>query len=396
MAIMAALSSLQNCLNSVCSGRSDCVAFSSDLDIFYQLSWVKPYNLAIDVTPQAVIRPNSSEDVAAIVQCAVSADVKVQARSGGHSYANFGLGDNAIVVDLVNMQHYSMNETTWYATIGAGMKLGDVDTNLDKTGRAFAHGVCPGVGIGGHATIVSLHVFFSRSRTDQDGAKGGLGPMSRMWGAALDHIVEVEVVTANGSIVRANEEQHSDLFFGLRGAGASFGIVTEFVMRTHPAPGDVVQFSFDFTFGTDPDSLANSYMQWQNLVFDTNLDRRFGTELVLWLGGAIITGTFYGTEDEFNATGILQRLPQNGTVSVTNWLGSLTAWAEEEALYLTDTASNFYSKSLGFRQEDTLTVDNATDLFQWVEEQDKGTLLWFIIFDATGKPCDLQYKTNGT
>lgn len=163
-------------------------------------------------------------------------------------------------------------------------------------------------------------------------------------------------------------------------------------MRTHPAPGSVVQFSFDFTFGTDPEKLANSYMQWQDLVFDTSLDRRFGTELILWLGGAIITGTFYGTEDEFNATGILQRLPQNGTVSVTNWLGSLTEWAEKEALYLSDTASNFYSKSLGFRQEDTITADNATNLFQWVEEQDKGTLLWFIIFDATGKQS--IFETN--
>lgn len=160
-------------------------------------------------------------------------------------------------------------------------------------------------------------------------------------------------------------------------------------MRTHPAPGDVVQFSFDFTFGTDPDQLASSYMAWQDLVFDTSLDRRFGTELVLWLGGAIITGTFYGTEEEFNVTGILQRLPQNGTVSVTNWLGSLTEGAEQEALYLTDTASNFYSKSLGFRQEDTLLSENATELFQWLEEQDKGTLLWFIIFDATGESYPL-------
>lgn len=160
MANLAALTSLQECLRNVCSGRSDCVAFSSDFDLLYQSSWVKPYNLAVDVTPQAVIRPDSTQEVAAIVQCAVDADVTVQARSGGHSYANFGLGDDAIVVDLVEMQQYSMNETTWYATIGAGMKLGDVDTFLDKTGRAFAHGVCPGVGIGGHATIVKSSACF--------------------------------------------------------------------------------------------------------------------------------------------------------------------------------------------------------------------------------------------
>lgn len=193
--VLATASGLEDCLNTVCADRSDCVSYPGGLNLLYQPSWVKPYNLAIDVSPAAVIRPNSTEDVAAIVKCASENGAKVQARSGGHSYANFGLGNDAVAVDLVNMQKYSMNETTWYATIGAGTNLGDVDTKLHETGRAFAHGVCPGVGIGGHATI------------------GGLGPMSRMWGSALDHIVEVEVVTANGTVVRANEDQNSDMFF---------------------------------------------------------------------------------------------------------------------------------------------------------------------------------------
>lgn len=150
------LASLNSCLSNICTGSSDCVAFNDVLDtISYQLDWVERYNLAIDVTPDAVIRPNCTEAVAAAVRCAADNGYKVQARSGGHSYANFGLGDGALTIDLVNLQQYSMNETTWYATIGAGMKLGDIDSNLTQTGRAFAHGVCPGVGIGGHATIVS-------------------------------------------------------------------------------------------------------------------------------------------------------------------------------------------------------------------------------------------------
>lgn len=158
MVNLSALTSLNTCLSRICAGRSDCVAFASDtLDAFsYQLDWVNRFNLAIDVTPDAVIRPNSADEVAAAVQCAADNGYKVQAKSGGHSYANFGLGDGALTVDLVNLQRYSMNETTWYATIGAGMKLGNIDTNLTQTGRAFAHGVCPGVGIGGHATIVSF------------------------------------------------------------------------------------------------------------------------------------------------------------------------------------------------------------------------------------------------
>ncbi|KUI62684.1 putative FAD-linked oxidoreductase YvdP [Cytospora mali] len=368
MVNLSALASLNTCLSNICAGSSGCVAFADDIltTASYQPDWVKPYNLAIDVTPAAVIRPNSTEEVAAAVRCAADNGYKVQARSGGHSFANFGLGDGALTIDLVNIQNYSMNETTWYAAIGAGMKLGDVDTHLTQTGRAFAHGVCAGVGIGGHATI------------------GGLGPMSRMWGTALDHIVEVEVVIANGTILRANTDENSDLFLGLRGAGASFGIITEFVMRTHPAPGDAVQYSFEFDIGDDAAELASTYMAWQDLVADPDLDRRFGTELILWSGGIIITGTFYGTQGEFEASGIQQRLPENGTATLTDWLGSLTEWAEKEALYLSDLSSNFYAKSLGFRQEDMLTEENVTTLFKYTNELDKGTLVWFIIFDATG------------
>jgi len=156
--LTSTLASLHDCLKDVCASRSDCVGFAHDgLDILntYQRNWVKPYNLAVDVNPEAVIRPNSSEEVAAIVHCAAENGYKVQAKSGGHSYANFGLGDGAVAIDLVNINQYSIDNTTGYATIGAGLRLGEIDDHLHETGRAFAHGVCPSVGIGGHATIVS-------------------------------------------------------------------------------------------------------------------------------------------------------------------------------------------------------------------------------------------------
>ncbi|KIH87835.1 glucooligosaccharide oxidase [Sporothrix brasiliensis 5110] len=363
-------SALQTCLNSVCAGRSGCVGYPSDL--LYQLEWVKPYNLAVDVSPVAVVRPQNAADVAAFVQCAVSNSVSVQAKSGGHSYANFGLGGGSnpgdLAIDLSNLDQFSMDNSTWQATIGPGATLGDITTQLvDNGNRAFAHGVCPGVGLGGHATV------------------GGLGPMSRMWGSCLDHVVEAEVVTADGTLVRASATENSDLFWAIRGAASSFGIVTEFVMRTHPAPGSVVQYSFDFSFGSAAD-LAEVYSTWQAVIADPNLDRRFGTEFVLYPLGAIITGTFYGTADEWTASGIPARLPQTGnkTIVVNDWLASLTQEAENEALYLSNTQTNFYSKSLGFRREDLLAPAAVVDLFTYVTAANKGTLLWFIIFDASG------------
>lgn len=76
---------LQNCLNAVCDGRGSCVEYPGAP--FYQEAWVKPYNLDVPVSPIAVIRPNTADEVAASIKCAADAGVKVQAKSGGHSYA---------------------------------------------------------------------------------------------------------------------------------------------------------------------------------------------------------------------------------------------------------------------------------------------------------------------
>lgn len=173
---------------------------------------------------------------------------------------------------------------------------------------------------------------------------------------------------------------------GLRGAGASFGIITEFVMRTHPEPTSVVQYVYNFNFG-DMSEMGPVYKAWQDLVADPTLDRRFGTELVMCPIGVIITGTFYGTEDEFKKTGIIQRLPHGKdprSITVTDWMGSLIFEAQKAALYLSDMSSPFYSKSLGFKREDVLSAGAINDLFRYTDDTAKGTVLWFIIFDATG------------
>ncbi|KAI0128278.1 hypothetical protein BJ170DRAFT_682074 [Xylariales sp. AK1849] len=358
---------LADCLNTVCNGRSDCVAYPDNP--LYQLSWVNRYNLDIEVTPVAVTRPDTADDVSGFIKCAVSNSVKVQAKSGGHSYANFGVGgtDGELVIDLQNLQQFSMDTTTWQATIGGGMRLSNVTQSMHDNGkRAMAHGTCPGVGIGGHATI------------------GGLGPSSRMWGSCLDHVLEVEVVTANGTIQRANSSENSDLFFALKGAGAGYGVVTEFVVKTHPEPGSVVQYSYSATFGKHAD-MADVFEQWQTLISDPDLDRRFGSEIVIHELGLVITATFYGTQDEFDATGIPDKIP-TGTISVVvdDWLAVLADQAEEAALYLSDIRSAFTAKSVAFREDELLSSDAVKSMMSYLDNTDRGTLLWFLIFDASG------------
>lgn len=206
-----------------------------------------------------------------------------------------------------------------------------------------------------------------------------------MWGGALDHVVEVEVVTADGKIQRANEKENSDLFWALRGAGASFGVITEFVVKTHPEPGNVVEYTYKISFGKQSD-IAPVYRKWQALVADPELDRRFSTLFIAEPLGCLITGTFYGTEDEYHKTGIADKLPGGGSfnVTATDWLGSLAHIAETTGLFLSNLATHFGSKSLAFRKEDMLSDKAIDNLFNYMGQADAGTALWFVIFNSEG------------
>ncbi|TVY62267.1 Berberine bridge enzyme-like [Lachnellula suecica] len=339
---------------------------------FYKLSDVHQYNLDIAVSPVAVTYPNTAQQVAAIVKCAGSS-YKVQAKGGGHSYANYAYGGgdtNTIVVDLKNFQGFSMDNTTWTASIGAGTRLADVTSKLLSAGdRAIAHGTCPDVGVGGHATM------------------GGLGPASRMWGSAMDHVVEVEVVLADGSIINANPTENSEVFWAMKGAGASFGIVTNFKFKTHPAPGVAIQYSYTFS-GRPYAKLAPRFKAWQAMISDPNLSRNLASEVVILEIGMIISGTFFGTEAQFEALNLTSIFPDhtNASVVVFNDFGGLVLnWAETLGLQAADTLpSNFYSKNLAFTPKTLIPDATVDEFFQYLDTVGKGTLIWFAIFDVEG------------
>jgi hypothetical protein len=367
-------------------GDEKLYAFPSKIG--YQIEDVRPYNLTIPVKPAAVTYPKTAQEVAAIVKVAADNGLKVQPRGGGHSYANYctfpfprfneyvltnlGLGgvNGAVVIDLRHLQHFQMDRTTWRAKVGGGTLLGDLTKRMHDAGnRAMAHGTCPQVGIGGHATI------------------GGLGPSSRLWGAALDHVEEVEVVLADSRIVRASAIQNQDIFWAIKGAGASFGIVTEFVVRTEPEPAECVHYSYSFTVGSWR-TLASTFKTWQKFVSDPNLSRKFASELILSELGMIISGTYFGSEAEFNKLEMNKKFPgykDHRTLVFKDWLGLVTHWGETVVLQAVGgLAAPLVAKSLTFNGAD-LIPDQAVDrLFAYLDRVEKGTLVWFIIFDLAG------------
>lgn len=263
-----------------------------------------------------------------------------------------------------------MDPEKFRATIGGGTLLGDLTKRLHDAGhRAMAHGTCPQVGIGGHATI------------------GGLGPSSRLWGCSLDHVEEIEVVLADSSIKRASTTLNPDIFWAMKGAGASFGVVTEFVCRTEPEPGECVNFSYSFTVGTFA-SMGATFKAWQKFVSNPRLTRKFASEAIITEIGLIISGTYFGSKKEYDNLEMDERFPghqQAKTVIFRDWLGQVAHWAEDVALQLGGgLAAPLYTKSMTFNGCDLIPDSVIDSLFGYLDSVDKGTLIWFIIFDLAG------------
>jgi FAD/FMN-containing dehydrogenase len=279
---------------------------------------------------------------------------------------------NTITIDLKNFQSFSMDPETHIASVGAGMKLGDVTKNLLEAGnRAIAHGTCPDVGIGGHATM------------------GGLGPTSRMWGSAMDHVVEMEVVLADSKILTVNAEQYHEIFWAMKGAGASFAIVTQFKFRTHEAPGELVEYSY--TFSPRPYSaLADRFKKWQNLISNPTLSHKFASQVVISELGMIISGTYFGSEDEWDALNITGVFPERTSaldkiLVLDDFAGAVTNWAENIALTIGGViASAFTSKNIAFTKNDLIPSTTIDRFFKFLDTVNKNTPIWFCIFDLEG------------
>jgi hypothetical protein len=194
-------------------------------------------------------------------------------------------------------------------------------------------------------------------------------------------------VLADSSIKRASATENPDLFWALKGAGASFGIITEFVCRTEPEPAQLIQFSYSFTIGSWP-SMVPLFKAWQAFVSDPNLTRNFASEVVLSQAGMIISGTYYGTQAEYDAFDLSAKFPGHQaakTIVFKDWLGAVAHWGEEVALRAGGgLAAPMFTKSLTFNGAHLIPDTVVDKLFNFIEDTDKGTLIWFVIFDLAG------------
>ena len=367
------------------TGFSACIA-SKNVPVNYAASatynqLAKPYNLRLPYSPAAIVIPTNQQQVSDAVICAAKNNLKVQARSGGHSYASYSTGgkDGSIVIDLQSFQGISV-DAHGIAKVGGGVRLGNLALGLyNQARRAISHGTCPGVGIGGHAS------------------HGGYGYSARNWGLALDAIFGLDVVLADGTAVYTSSTAHPDLFYALRGAADSFGIITTFHLKTQAAPDSIINWQFPFPGVLETPAIATKIMlHLQDWAQNSSVvDRKLGGMGVYMDGDGTfsMSGTYFGDLATFNSKikpELLRTLPTPGTpdIRVNNWLSSLQQLAGSDPLSEPksgyDKHDDFFAKSLVVPQSSPFTSTGLTSYFNYISQNLNNGMAWFSIINLYG------------
>lgn len=210
------------------------------------------WNARFDRRPGVVVRPAAEADVALAVSVAVEEGLTLGVKGGGHAYAGNTVADGGLLLDMGSMAAVEVDAEGRMARVQAGATWADVDRATTPHGLATPGGTVSSVGVAGFVL------------------GGGGGWLTRSCGMAVDNLVAARMVTARGETVAASEDENEELLWGLRGGGGNFGVVTEFHMRLHRIPdemlsgqvlypleraGDLLRFYRD-TFREAPDSLA--------------------------------------------------------------------------------------------------------------------------------------------
>jgi FAD/FMN-containing dehydrogenase len=197
------------------------------------------WNGAIDRRPALIARCAGAPDVAAALRHARERDLLVAVRGGGHGVAGQAVCDDGIVIDLSPMRGVAVDPVARTARAQGGVLWGELDAATQEHGLATVGGIVTHTGIAG----LTLG--------------GGIGWLMRRHGATVDNLLAAEVVTADGEVLRASADEHPELFWGLRGGGGNFGVVTELEYRVHPVGPTVLAGPLFYALEDAPEVLRH-------------------------------------------------------------------------------------------------------------------------------------------
>jgi len=176
----------------------------------------KVWNGDIDRRPAAIAQARTVDDVRAAIAFAREHGVKLAIKSGGHSLPGHCIADGALMLDMRGLNRVTVDPAKRTAVVQGGAIWSEVD------GPAQAHGLAVTGGHVSHTGVAGLTL------------GGGIGHLMRKLGLVVDNLLAAEVVTADGRVLRASATENADLFWGIRGGGGNFGVVTEFTFQLHP------------------------------------------------------------------------------------------------------------------------------------------------------------------
>jgi FAD/FMN-containing dehydrogenase len=200
-------------------------------------------NGMIDRRPALIVRASGTRDVVDAVTFAREQGLDLSVRGGGHNVAGHAVHDDGLVVDLSGMRAVHIDPAAGELWAQGGATWGDLDRESQPYGMSVPGGVVSTTGIGG----LTLH--------------GGLGHLRRKYGLSIDNLLAVEIVTADGSVLTASEDEHADLFWAVRGAGSNFGVVTSMRFRMRPI-GPMVFLCGVAYPQDDAPALARAWRDW--------------------------------------------------------------------------------------------------------------------------------------
>lgn len=280
-----------------------------------------------------------------------------------------GVSDGELSVDLRLLRSFSSDQSTGLAVVGSGTLLGRLNTELyESHGLYVPHGLTFSIGIGGHATV------------------GGFGIASRAEGLTLDHVKEAEVVLANSSIVTCSETVNPDLFFAVRGAAASFGIVTSFTLTTKAAPTSIVNYAYVWQ-GRNSSLRADVFRSWQQVIYSIDLPWELSLTMTISPGAIELSGGFLGTKDQFNEINLGQYFPSPTVILQdvhTNFSEISNVWDQEIQSTGIGNPSYFYAKSAFFGDKTRIANHTVDAMIAHLDTAANGTQLWAVNFETSG------------
>ena len=188
------------------------------------------WNAMIDRKPAMIARCASADDVVQAVKFARENDLLVSIRGGGHNIAGNAVCDDGLMIDLSPMKGVQVDPKARRAMVEPGCTLADFDAVAQE------HGLATPLGINSTTGVAGLTL------------GGGFGWLSRKYGMTIDNLLSADVVTADGKQLRASETENADLFWGLRGGGGNFGIVTSFEFKLYPVGPNLLSGLIVFPF----------------------------------------------------------------------------------------------------------------------------------------------------